>query len=381
VTRHHDERSLEPLASQYRQLAAQLRPVGCHREREPGKLLLTGVSGFLGRNLLKQITAAMPDQEICCLTRDDSGFSSTIRDLNAAERIHPLVGDLSLPLLGLSKREWRELSCEVATIVHAGALVNHFLPFERLVETNVSGTLELVRLASEYRNKRMHFISSTSSLRHSSADRTDRVPTQPPSGGYAQSKWLAECLVDICQTAGFDVSTYRIGGLGPDTETGEVNLKDSRWLTMRAALESGLWPTSHGGPRWLPVDVAARMVTGVIVRDSDPAARYHLMAPTGPTWEAVFEEMIRLGYSLEQVDRETWFDTMRNRARTRDETSMKVLALGLPRQAGGESAEHAQGGGMEPVGGVHPESWKLEDLPATLRWVAERGFLQPRVAY
>lgn len=382
MTRKHDDRSFERLVSEYRRSAAELRPSGCYRDREPGKLLLTGVSGFFGRNLLKQIAIAMPDQEIYCLTRDGSGFSSGISGIGATEQIHPLVGDLSLPFLGLSPREWGELSREVATIVHAGALVNHFLPFERLAETNVSGTLTLLRLASEYRNKRMHFISSMSSLRHSKARNcADRVPPQPPSGGYAQSKWLAECLIEICQTAGFDVSTYRVGGLGPDTETGEVNLKDSRWLTIRAALESGLWPTCHGGPRWLPVDVAARMVTGIIAHDSDPAARYHLLAPTRPAWDAVFEEMIRLGYNLEKVDREMWFDTMRNRARVRDETSMKILALGLPRQAEGESAAQTQGGGVEPIGGVHPESWKPEDLPIMIHWAAERDFLQPRAAY
>ncbi|WP_198358164.1 SDR family oxidoreductase [Streptomyces fildesensis] len=382
MTRNHDGRSFERLVSQYRRSAAELRPSGFCRDRGSGKLLLTGVSGFFGRNLLKQIVIAMPDQEIYCLTRDASGFSSSISGIGATEQIHPLVGDLSLPLLGLSAREWRELSRDVATIVHAGALVNHFLPFERLVETNVSGTLALLRMASEYRNKRIHFISSMSSLRHSNAkNRADRVPPQAPSEGYAQSKWLAECLIEICQTAGFDVSTYRVGGLGPDTETGEVNLKDSRWLTIRAALESGLWPTCHGGPRWLPVDVAAKMVTGIIANDPDPAARYHLLAPSTPAWETVFEEMIRLGYNLDKVDRETWFDTMRDRARVRDETSMKVLALGLPRQAEGENAAQTQGGGVESVGGVHPESWRPESLPITIRWAAERGFLEPRAAH
>jgi thioester reductase-like protein len=376
VTRNRDDRSLVRLVSQYRRSAAELRPSSCCRDRN-GKLLLTGVSGFFGRSLLKQITTAMPDQEIYCLIRDDSSFSSGIGGIGAMGQVHPLLGDLSLPFLGLSAQKWGELGREVATIVHAGALVNHSLPFEQLVDTNVSGTLALLRLASEYRSKRMHFISSVSIFGPSSArSYADRLPPQPPSGGYAQSKWLAECLIEICQTAGFAVSTYRVGGLGPDTETGEVNLKDWRWLTMRAALESGCWPASRGGPRWLPVDVAARMVTNVIAHDSDPAARYRLLAPTSPTWDAVFEEMIRLGYNLEKVDRETWFDTMRNRARVRDETSMRVLALRLPHQPENENAAQSQGGGAEPIGGVHPESWKSENLPITIRWATERGFLQ-----
>ena len=90
MTRSHDDRSFERLASRFRQVAEELRPSSC-RDREPGKLLLTGASGFFGRNLLKQIAIAMPDQEIYCLVRDDSGFSPDISDIGAPERIHPLV--------------------------------------------------------------------------------------------------------------------------------------------------------------------------------------------------------------------------------------------------------------------------------------------------
>ncbi|MEV7327297.1 SDR family oxidoreductase [Micromonospora sp. NPDC093244] len=324
------------------------------------------MSGFFGRSLLKQITTAMPDQEIYCLVRD------VTPRIGATGQVQSLVGDLSLPFLGLSARKWGELGREVATIVHAGALVNHSLPFERLVDANVSGTLALLRLAGESRSKRMHFISSVAVLGRSRAGSyAEKLPFQPPSGGYAQSKWLAESLIEICQTAGFSVSTYRVGGLGPDTETGEVNLKDWRWLTMRAGLESGCWPAGRGGPRWLPVDVAARMVANVVAHDSDPAARYGLLAPASPTWDAVFEELVRLGYDLDKVDRETWFDTMRDRARVRDETSMRVLALRLPHQP-----ETENGGDVEPVGGVPSQSWNVANLPMTIRWATERGFLR-----
>lgn len=379
MTDQHDTEGFARLVSQYRRSAAELRPISVHRDGEPGALLLTGVSGFFGRSLVKQLARARPDQEIHCLVRHESGFSTAISGGGATDRIQPLAGDLSRPLLGLSDRKWAELSRDVATIVHAGALVNHSLPLERMVESNVAGTLALLRLASEGRDKRMHFISSVASLgRGNAGSPLDPVPPEPPAGGYAQSKWLAESLMEIGQAAGFGISTYRVGGLGPDSETGEVNLQDWRWLTMRAALESGRWPVCEGGPRWLPVDVAARMVTGVVADDADPAERYHLVAPTGPTWEAVFEEMIRLGYDLEKADRETWFDTMRDRARARDETAMRVLALGLPRPARGEKAGSADGGDPEPVGGVQPESWQPDDLPITLRWAAERGFLHPR---
>jgi thioester reductase-like protein len=339
--------------------------------------LLTGASGFFGRSLLKQITTAMPDQEIYCLVRRDSSFSAVIDGSGASGKVNPLVGDLSLPFLGLAAPKWVELGREVSIIVHAGALVNHSLAFEQMVDTNVSGTLTLLRLASEYRSKRIHFISSMSIFGPGSVrGQADRMPPHPPSGGYAQSKWLAECLVEICRPAGFAVSTYRVGGLGPHTQTGEVNLKDWRWLTMRSALESGCWPAGRGGPRWLPVDVAAKMVANVIAQNSDPASHYRLLAPTGPTWEAVFEKMIRLGHHLEMVDRETWFDTMRNRAKARDETSMRVFALRLPHQPENRRSAQSRHEDAEPVGGVFPESWKPDNLPIMIRWATERGFLQ-----
>ncbi|MEU4222387.1 SDR family oxidoreductase [Actinoplanes sp. NPDC026623] len=378
MTHQQDDKSVERLAPQYLRSAEELRPCG-RRSGEPGRLLLTGASGFLGRSLLKRIVKAMPDQDIFCLVRDENSFRSGLSGMSVSGQVHPLIGDLSLPLLGLSAQQWTELGQEVSTIVHAGASVNHFLSLERMVDTNVSGTLALLRLAGEHRDKRMHFISSMSILgRDHAGNRANRLPPQPPPGGYAQSKWLAECLTKICQSAGFDVSTYRVGGLGPDTETGEVNPRDWRWLTMRAALESGRWPISHGGPRWLPVDVAARMVIGNLAHHTAPAERYHLVAPSRPTWDAVFDELVRLGHDLERVDRETWFDTMRDRARARDETAMGILALRLPRQADRENAAQNQDTGAVPIGGVHPESWAPEHLPVTILWAARHGLLEAR---
>jgi len=71
-----------------------------------------------------------------------------------------LAGDLTKANLGLDEKTWDYLSQTVNHIFHAGALVNHILPYQHLFETNVLGTAELIKLALINRLKLFVFISN-----------------------------------------------------------------------------------------------------------------------------------------------------------------------------------------------------------------------------
>jgi thioester reductase-like protein len=83
--------------------------------------------------------------------------------LNPADyssRVIPVIGDLSQPLLGMSAAEFRQLAGTIDTIYHNGAVVNLVYPYELMRNTNVKGTEEILRLASQVKVKPVHLIST-----------------------------------------------------------------------------------------------------------------------------------------------------------------------------------------------------------------------------
>jgi hypothetical protein len=83
-------------------------------------------------------------------------------DESLSQRIIPLIGDLSEPLLGLDPEEFQLMASKLDVIYHNGALVNFVYPYQALKKLNVLGTQEILRLASQVKLKPVHFISTAS---------------------------------------------------------------------------------------------------------------------------------------------------------------------------------------------------------------------------
>jgi thioester reductase-like protein len=74
-------------------------------------------------------------------------------DESLSQRIIPLIGDLSEPLLGLDPEEFQLMASKLDVIYHNGALVNFVYPYQALKKPNVLGTQEILRLASQVKLK------------------------------------------------------------------------------------------------------------------------------------------------------------------------------------------------------------------------------------
>src|SRR5699024_3932441 len=85
-----------------------------------------------------------------------------IWDESFGQKIVPLKGDLSSPLLGLSTGTWQELEERIDVIYHGGAEVNFMIPYEEAKFTNVYGTKDIIRLATSKKVKPVHYISTLS---------------------------------------------------------------------------------------------------------------------------------------------------------------------------------------------------------------------------
>ncbi|HGJ5898872.1 thioester reductase domain-containing protein [Arsenophonus apicola] len=176
---------------------------------------------FLCLALLEELNKT--DGKLICVIREKDNDSARQRLINtfsphnrelmfkfkqlADKHLTVFAGNLTKPQLGVDEKTWHYLSQTIDHIFHAGALVNHVLPYQHLFETNVLGTAELIKLALVNQLKHFVFISSVIVAIPSDNNKPlneddnicDAIPYQEIynqySNGYAISKWASEILL------------------------------------------------------------------------------------------------------------------------------------------------------------------------------------------
>ncbi len=338
------------------------RPAG-----EPRRVLLTGASGYLGRFLtlewLRRLAPAAgklvvvvrgkdPDAARRRLTdafgTDDPELTRTFEEL-AAEHLEVLAGDIAEPRLGLDEATWERLTGEVDLIVHAGALVNHVLPYRHLFDANVLGTAELVRLSLTTRLKPITFISSVAVSRSRKGQPLDEdsdvraaLPVQPVddgyAGGYTTSKWAGEVLLreahDLC---GLPVTVFRSTMiLAHSAYTGQLNVHDMFSRLLFSLLATGVAPHSfYRGERahydGLPVDFTAASVV-TLGRGTSGYRTFSLINPhdDGISLDTFVEWLVEDGHAIERIaDHGDWLVRVEAALRTLPEDRRQYSILPL----------------------------------------------------
>ncbi|KAI0469766.1 male sterility protein-domain-containing protein [Xylariaceae sp. FL0804] len=130
--------------------------------RQRQVLVLTGATGFLGRELLRQLISSNDVSTIHCIAvrqphgRLDGPF------LQPRVRVHQ--GDLTAKQLGLSDEDASKIVNQADAVLHVGADVSFLRSYESLMRANVVSTKELVRLDLPQLLP-LHFISSATVIR------------------------------------------------------------------------------------------------------------------------------------------------------------------------------------------------------------------------
>jgi nonribosomal peptide synthetase DhbF len=267
--------------------------------REPGPVLLTGATGFVGTHLLRELLDRT-DDDVLCLVRAASVKDARTRLHQAAQRfgldttndprIVPVPGDLAIRSLGLDPGALRQLARRVRTVLHAGAQVHHLSGYEHLAAANVRGTEELLRLlAVDGGPSRFHHISTVGVFKAPGFRTGSRTVTETTAvdgehhsrgQGYTASKWAAELLVAEAAARGADTRVHRLGRAGGSTVGGATSLDDMLSRVLVSSAHLGCYPV-HPGLVFdvLPVDVMARTVVALLQADFPPGAVHHVHQP------------------------------------------------------------------------------------------------------
>lgn len=265
--------------------------------REANTILLTGVTGFLGRWLARELLAESATTLVCLVRRGSCDAHLRARealretglsDNTIADRVRVIEGDLTAPRLGMRVDAFDRLANDIDAVCHVGADVNWVLPYRALKGANVDGTLELLRLACA-RGVSFHFVSSLSVC-------------YGVQLGYAHTKGVSEALVREAGRRGLPVTTYRPSLIAGHSATGASNPDDLLARVVAGCVHMGTAPDLDWTIDCVPVDEIARD----IVRLSSRRGLFTLRHPTPRHWRECVLWMRLSGYNVRLVPYHAW---------------------------------------------------------------------------
>ena len=283
-------------------LPANIGP-GPARQGPRRHVLLTGATGFVGAHLLHDLLS-LGTAKVTCLVRDGSnaGASDRVRSNliryrlwreEFAGRVRTVAGDLGQPGLGLDAGQYQRLCLDIDTVVHNAAMVNLVSGYAAHRAANVSGTIEILRFAAAGRGKPVHYVSTLAAIAEGTGTPAAEAPASapPPSGGYRQSKWVAERLMDQAAERGMTVACYRLGEIMPHSLTGVPSRRGLPDLLAKACLRVSLCFSSQVTMNYTPVDYASRLVVTAVARGE--AGYFHVRHPDPVSFDDLLDVVAR----------------------------------------------------------------------------------------
>ncbi len=253
-------------------------------------VFLTGVTGFLGSYILKDLLDRKNPQvqKVIVLVRAQDEAKAYTRVKNTCQaygvwedswqsRIQCLVGELGPRHFGLSDAQWKQIVSEVDVVIHNGAQVHWINTYTTLKPPNVLGTIEAMKITAEGKPKLFAFVSSTSVLDHEHfvfeaeriiaaggegiSENDDLSGSRKGLGtGYGQSKWVAEYLCREAGRRGLKGCIIRPGYVLGSSKTGVTNTDDFLIRMLKGCVQLQTRPNINNTVNMVPVNHVARTV-------------------------------------------------------------------------------------------------------------------------
>ncbi len=264
-----------------------------------GAVLLTGATGFVGKEILSRFLAR-DDRQVYALVRAADDDEAAER-LPAHPRLTAVAGDIERSGLGLSDASAERLRDEVTNVLHCAASVAFDLPLEESRSVNVGGTRRMLEFArSCARLERFSYVSTAYVAGEPGrVFREDELEVgQSFRNPYERSKFEAE-LALRSEGADLPLQILRPSIVVGDSTTGRTSSFNVLYGPLKAFARGGIRaiPARRDSPvDIVPVDYVADRVHELATHG--PNGTFHLVAGRNATTVGRLLEM-----SSQELDR------------------------------------------------------------------------------
>jgi len=271
---------------------------------------VTGATGFIGRHLVSNLLKRKGTVHVLVRKSSQKKLTQMIERMGwDARRIHPVVGDLAKPKLGLTTAQVRSLSGKVQHFFHLAAIYDLTADAESQQVANIQGTRHAIELATAIKAGCFHHTSSIAAagmypgvFREDMFDEAEGL--QDP---YFRTKHDSEGLVRTECTVPWRI--YRPAIVLGHSKTGEIDKIDGPYYfftlikKMRETLPQWMPTLGIEGGRinMVPVDYVADAMDHIAHKKGLDGHCFHLVDPEPSRVGEALNTFCRAGHAPEMT--------------------------------------------------------------------------------
>ncbi len=268
-----------------------------------GKVLLTGVTGFLGSHLLYELLHNKKVKKIYCVIRGKQGLSYEQRFYRRIynyfnedeisnlvdKKVVLLKGELTKENFGLSEEQYKVLCKNVTCAIHSAANVSHYGKYEDFYPVNVEAVKAVINFCKEANCELAHIstisvgafchVHDLNVLTENDININQKFKNQV----YMLTKYEAECEILKEVKKGFNAKIFRLGNIMPRISDSkfQVNIHQNAFLSrLKTLIDAGVTTYLLNSIKvdLSPVDLCARSILKLI-ENPNRQTIYHIENP------------------------------------------------------------------------------------------------------
>jgi len=227
-------------------------------------------------------------------------------------RIVVIKGDISVNQFAMNSVQYDDLANIVDIIIHNAAHVNGIMPYDALYNSNVKGTLEIIKFAAKGKSKKVHYVSTISVLSGIVEERLLKESDFYPTGGYGHTKFMAERLLAQAYERGFHITIYRIGTVSANRNTGHFNSEAYINRLLCGMIIMKTYPFVERNFNLVPVDFVAQAIVHGCKKITESGSVYHVVNfKSKIELRKLISYFFNFGYTVSGVEYSSWYDILR----------------------------------------------------------------------